>query len=420
MLTSWRDLTPSSTPRWCPSRTTPSSATGRPPRWSPCAARSTGCACPRSTRPPASPGCSAPRTTVAGSSRSGTRRPSPAATSTTRSCWRRPTRRPHGTAVAQETMPLNDGRADLVRRLVCTRGQGRGRARVGGPVRVRRGRAVGAAHHRRGGERRDPGDRRAGLAAAARRPAPRPDDHRHADRFTLQEGESVELALTWTRSWDAVPPRLTIADRIDSTRIAWGLWAGSCEYQGSLPRGRRALPAGPATAHRLGDRRHRRGRHDVPARGLRRRAQLGLPVLLAAGRGDDAGGAARARVPRGGDRVARLAAARGRRPLVGPADHVPRRRRAGPAGAGARPPGGLRRLAAGPGRERGRRPGAERRARRGDVRPRAGARRGAAPRPTTPGRCSATWSTTCSDGGGDPTAASGRSAASPATSRTRR
>ena len=39
------------------------------------------------------------------------------------------------------------------------------------------------------------------------------------------EGESVELALTWTRSWDAVPPRLTIADRIDPTRIAWGLWA---------------------------------------------------------------------------------------------------------------------------------------------------------------------------------------------------
>ena len=34
MLTSWRDLTPSSTPRWCPSRTTPSSATGRPRPWS--------------------------------------------------------------------------------------------------------------------------------------------------------------------------------------------------------------------------------------------------------------------------------------------------------------------------------------------------------------------------------------------------
>jgi hypothetical protein len=60
-----------------------------------------------------------------------------------------------------------------------------------------------------------------------------PDDHRHADRFTLREGESVELALTWTRSWDPVPPRLTIEDRIDSTRISWGLWARSCAYTGS-------------------------------------------------------------------------------------------------------------------------------------------------------------------------------------------
>ena len=49
--------------------------------------------------------------------------------------------------------------------------QRRGRARVGGAVRVRRRRAVGAAHHRRRRERRDPGDRRPGLAAAARRPA---------------------------------------------------------------------------------------------------------------------------------------------------------------------------------------------------------------------------------------------------------
>ena len=174
MLTSWRDLTPSSTPRWCPSRTTPSSATGRPPRSSPCAARSTGCACPRSTRPPASPA-------LLGTPDNGrwllTVRD---ATTVTRRylddsfVLETTYETPHGTAVAQETMPLNDGRADLVRRLVCTRGQRRGRARVGRPVRLRRGRAVGAPHHRRGRRRRDPGDRRSGLAAAARRPAAPP------------------------------------------------------------------------------------------------------------------------------------------------------------------------------------------------------------------------------------------------------
>ena len=55
---------------------------------------------------------------------------------------------------------------------------------------------------------------------------------------------------------------------------------------------------------------------------------------------------------------------------------------------------GLRGLASGPRRQRRRRPGAERRARRGHVRARAGARRRASTRPTTPGRCSGTSSTT--------------------------
>ena len=49
----------------------------------------------------------------------------------------------------------------------------------------------------------------------------------------MREGDSVELALTWTRSWDPVPPRLTIEDRIDTTRVGWGLWARSCAYKGS-------------------------------------------------------------------------------------------------------------------------------------------------------------------------------------------
>ena len=57
---------------------------------------------------------------------------------------------------------------------------------------------------------------------------------------------------------------------------------------------------------------------------------------------------------------------------------------------------GVRGVAPGPHRQRRRRPGAERRARRGHVRARAGPRRRASPRPTTPGRCSGTWSTTCS------------------------
>jgi len=138
-----------------------------------------------------------------------------------------------GTAVAQETMPLNDGRSDLVRRLVCTEGT----VDVEHEWIVRFGYGKVEPWVRRITD--DAGDD--GIRAIAGPDSlllrgdrlPTPHDHRHADRFTLRQGESVELALTWTRSWDPVPPRLTIEDRIDSTRIDWGLWARRCAYAGS-------------------------------------------------------------------------------------------------------------------------------------------------------------------------------------------
>ena len=55
------------------SKTTHSSETCRPPPWSAGTARSTGCACPASTRMPSSPACSAPRNTASGGSARRTR-----------------------------------------------------------------------------------------------------------------------------------------------------------------------------------------------------------------------------------------------------------------------------------------------------------------------------------------------------------
>ncbi len=52
----------------CRSRTTRSSATSTRPRWSAATGRSTGSACPTSTRTPASPGCSGTRPTATGAS----------------------------------------------------------------------------------------------------------------------------------------------------------------------------------------------------------------------------------------------------------------------------------------------------------------------------------------------------------------
>lgn len=139
----------------------------------------------------------------------------------------------HGSAVAQETMPLNDGRADLVRRLVCT--EGSVEVEHEWVVRFGYGAVVPWVRHITDDDGDDAIQAIAGPDSLLLRGdrLPTPHDHRHADRFTLRAGESVELALTWTRSWDPVPPRLTIEDRIDRTRITWGLWARGCAYEGS-------------------------------------------------------------------------------------------------------------------------------------------------------------------------------------------
>ncbi|WP_315092683.1 glycoside hydrolase family 15 protein [uncultured Cellulomonas sp.] len=138
-----------------------------------------------------------------------------------------------GTAVALETMPLNDGRSDLVRRIACTRGHVE--VEHEWVVRFGYGAIEPWVRHITDEDGNDAIRAIAGPDSLTLRGdrLPTAADHRHADRFTLRAGEAVDLSLTWTRSWEPVPPRLTIADRIDTTRISWGLWARSCAYQGS-------------------------------------------------------------------------------------------------------------------------------------------------------------------------------------------
>ena len=125
------------------------------------------------------------------------------------------------------------------------------------------------------------------------------------------------------------------------------------------------LPAHPAGPEPRGHGRHRRGAHDVAARGARRGPQLGLPLLLAARRRADAGGAARPRLPRERRQLALVAAPLRRGRPRGRADHVRRRRRAAARGVHARPPARLRGLDPGAGGQRGRVAAAGRRHRRG-------------------------------------------------------
>jgi len=138
-----------------------------------------------------------------------------------------------GTAVVRETMPLGDGRADLVRRIECT--EGRVDVHHEWTVRFGYGDIEPWVNHVTDDDGvvalRAIAGPDALLLRGDRLPTPR--DHHHEDEFMLHAGESVELALTWIPSWSPVPPRLTIPDRIDTTRIEWGLWARSSDYQGS-------------------------------------------------------------------------------------------------------------------------------------------------------------------------------------------
>ncbi len=62
----------------------------------------------------------------------------------------------------------------------------------------------------------------------------------------------------------------------------WQAWSARCALRGPVPGRGAALADHPEGAHLRAHRRHRRRRHHLPAGGDRRRAQLGLPLLLAA------------------------------------------------------------------------------------------------------------------------------------------
>ena len=142
---------------------------------------------------------------------------------------------PTGTAVVTETMPLGDGRADLVRRVTCTAGTVS--VLHEWIVRFGYGAIVPWVHRVTGPDGCDAIRAIAGpsslLLRGDRLPQPDPHRHRHSDAFDLAAGESVELALTWVPSWQPVPRRLTISDRFDETRARWGRWARSCRYAGA-------------------------------------------------------------------------------------------------------------------------------------------------------------------------------------------
>ena len=317
-----------------------------------------------------------------------------------------------------DLMPVNDKRADLVRRITGVEGSRADGPRVGGPARLRPDPAVGApgAPGRPGADRRR---RRTRQAGAARSAAPRGRRRSAPRRVRGQRGRRADLLhhLGALAPAGAAAAGVRRPDPGDDRR-APGLGRRLRVRRAVAHRGG-AQPGHPARAHPRRDRRHRGRTDDEPPRGVRRRAQLGLPVLLAARRRPDP------RRPAGGA-AARESAKLWRgwllRAVAGdPEDlqimytvdggrHLPERVLDHLAGYAGQPPGADR--------QRRRRAAPDRRARRGDGRPRSGPGAPASRRPRTAGRCSAPWSTSSPTTGTSRTTGCGRSAGRAAASPT--
>ncbi|MBM6399513.1 glycoside hydrolase family 15 protein [Phycicoccus sonneratiae] len=61
---------------------------------------------------------------------------------------------------------------------------------------------------------------------------PEPEDHHHADRFTVRAGERYEFAMTWVPSWSGVPEALDVTSRIEDTVRHFDEWADRHEHRG--------------------------------------------------------------------------------------------------------------------------------------------------------------------------------------------
>ena len=147
--------------------------------------------------------------------------------------------------------------------------------------------------------------------------------------FTVAEGDRVPFVLTWFASHEEPPRAINPEHALRETEEYWTRLGETMSKQGPW---REAVVRSLITLKGLTyapDRRHRRGGDDFVAGRDRRRAQLGLSLLLVARRDFHADRADGCRLSRGSACVARMALARGRRQRGANADHVWRARASG-------------------------------------------------------------------------------------------
>jgi len=137
-----------------------------------------------------------------------------------------------GVVTVTDLMPLGDGRADIVRRVVG----------VSGSVTMTHEWVVrfGYGKIRPWVRRRKDAAGRAVISAIAGPDMlvlrgsrlPDPDDGRHTDEFEVAAGEVLQFSTTWFKSHRPIPPMLDVDERIATTSEVSEHWASSCTHDG--------------------------------------------------------------------------------------------------------------------------------------------------------------------------------------------
>lgn len=129
-----------------------------------------------------------------------------------------------GELVLLDVMPTSDGRADVVRRLACTRGT----------VRIRHDWVVRTDYGKvRPWVSREQAHGQQVVVAVAgpdklvlRGPRlPLGHDGHHSDEFDMSEGDELTFSTTWVRSWHDVPEPLGPGERIEATTDRQRAWS---------------------------------------------------------------------------------------------------------------------------------------------------------------------------------------------------
>jgi GH15 family glucan-1,4-alpha-glucosidase len=61
---------------------------------------------------------------------------------------------------------------------------------------------------------------------------PEPEDHHHRDRFSVREGDRLTFSMTWVPSWNDLPRRLDVDERVAHTVRVFEEWAAHRDHRG--------------------------------------------------------------------------------------------------------------------------------------------------------------------------------------------